>query len=201
MSLEDQLLDENTDIFSIAAYLDGLSHEERMDEVMACNRKQQIAMYEKAAASEPITFDYFVPPSVGALKEVIHHGRNTLPAFKRFQKRFCRPVGSADRLFGYNEGSTRALIGPGYFVTVETAHNPEWLERGSVVVDYFQVPEEDVVEGWPKVVPNSRGLQMFVYNKTRDFMRKVSEHVSIGAAYKKEKALGAYFVLCREDPA
>ena len=199
MSLKELLLDDDATIASIAAHLDGLSHEDRMDEVMSCNRKQQIAMYEKAAASAPITFEHFVPASVGPLTEVIHHGRNTLPAFKRFQKRFCRPADSADRLFGYNEGSTRALIGPGYFVAIPTEGNADWKPRGAVVVDYFQVPDQDVVEGWPKVVPNSRGLQMFVYNKTRDFMRKVSEHVSIGAAFKKEKALGAYFVLCRED--
>ncbi len=30
--------------------------------------------------------------------------------------------------------------------------------------------------------PNSQGLQVFVYHRTRDFMRKVSEHVSIGRA-------------------
>jgi hypothetical protein len=39
---------------------------------------------------------------------------------------------------------------------------------------------------------------MFVYNNTRDFMRRVSQHVSIGTAYKGDKALGAWFVLCRE---
>ena len=31
-----------------------------------------------------------------------------------------------------------------------------------------------------------------------DVLRKVSEHVSIGAAYKGEHALDHYFVLCRE---
>ena len=49
------------------------------------------------------------------------------------------------------------------------------------------------------MVPNSKGLQFLVYHKTRDFMRRVSEHISIGAAYKKEKSLGQFFVLIRED--
>ena len=33
---------------------------------------------------------------------------------------------------------------------------------------------------------------------TRDFMRRVSAHVSIGKAYKDEKPMPAYFALCRE---
>ena len=89
-------------------------------------------------------------------------------------------------------------IGPGYFVAIPTEGHEGWPSRGAVVVDYFQVPDGPVVDGWPKVKPNSSGLQMFVYNKTRDFMRRVSSHVSIGAAYKVEKALDHYFVLCRQ---
>ena len=48
------------------------------------------------------------------------------------------------------------------------------------------------------MVPNTQGLQRFVYHRTRDFMRGVSAHVSIGAAYKVEKSLDHYFVLVRE---
>jgi hypothetical protein len=48
-------------------------------------------------------------------------------------------------------------------------------------------------------VPNSRGLQRFVYHRTRDFMRRVSRHVTIGAAYKGESPLDHYFVLVREQ--
>jgi hypothetical protein len=55
-----------------------------------------------------------------------------------------------------------------------------------------------VVEGWPKVVANNVGLQVLVYNGTRDFMRRVSDHVSIGAAYKGENPLDHYFTLVRE---
>ena len=56
---------------------------------------------------------------------------------------------------------------------------------------------------WPApaiIKPNSSGLQVLVYHKTRDYMRRVSSHVSIGAAYKGEsdKEMGAYFVLCRD---
>ena len=145
-----------------------------------------------------------MPSGRADLAEVIHHGRNTLPLptpFRLFQKRFCRPVGGEPgRLFGYNEGAARGFIGPGCFVAIPTeGREAAWVERGPVVIDYFQVPDGEVSAGWPKVVPNTRGLQFFIYNKTRDFMRKVSEHVSIGAAYKVEKSLGQFFILVRED--
>ncbi len=124
---------------------------------------------------------------------MIHDGRNTLPvapALRRFQKRFCRPGdGTAQRLFGYNEGPTRRFIGPGYFVAVP--------DGGGVVIDYFQVPDGPVVPGWPRVRPNSYGLQRFVFHQTRDLLRRVSRHVSIGAAYKRDRPLDHYFVLCR----
>ena len=57
-----------------------------------------------------------------------------------------------------------------------------------------------VPDGWPRVRPNSQGLQYFVYHRTRDFMRRVSKTVSIGAAYKVERPLDHYFLLSRRDP-
>ena len=56
-----------------------------------------------------------------------------------------------------------------------------------------------MASGWPRVRSNREGLQRLVYYGTRDFMRRVSQHVSIGAAYKGEKPLDHYFTLCRED--
>ena len=82
-------------------------------------------------------------------------------------------------------------------MAVPTRDEPAWALRGGVVIDYFQVPDGPVADGWPDVVPNTRGLQRFVYNGTRDFMRRVSSHVSVGAAYKGEKSLDHYFILCR----
>lgn len=198
MKLQDMIAAPQTTVAEIGAWLDGLSHEERMTAVLALGKAEQQRLFERADPAA-ITLEHFVPPGVSPLTEVIHHGRNTLPVFKLFQKRLCRPATGSGRLFGYNEGSTRGLIGPGFFVAVPTRGNAAWEQRGAVVVDYFQVPDAAVVEGWPKVVPNNRGLQVFVYNKTRDFMRRVSAHVSIGAAYREEKPMGAYFVLCRED--
>lgn len=204
LSLKTMLDDATTSIDAIGAWLDDLDHDTRKAAAFSLDRSGQRALYERAARSPAIALDHFVPGTVPDRTEVIHHGRNTLPlpsSQKLFEKRFCRP-GAGDEtlgMYGYNEAPTRGLIGPGYFVAIETAGKPEWEVRGAVVVDYFQVPQGPVVEGWPEVVPNSRGIQFFIYHQTRDYMRKVSEHVSIGAAYKKEKALGHFFVLVRED--
>ena len=75
---------------------------------------------------------------------------------------------------------------------------PAWAERGGVVVDYFQVPDAAVAPGWPTVVDNSRGLQRFVFRGMRDYLRKVSTHASIGAAFQGEKNFNSWFVLCRD---
>lgn len=198
MSLAALIEAPETRIDAIARYLDSLDASTRWREVSGLSRAQQRMLYEKAAESPPIELDHFVAGADNG-REVIHEGLNTLPLprpLKRFQKRFCRAAG-ADELYGYNEGPTRRAVGPGYFVAVPTDGRPHWEARGAVVIDYFQVPDGRVADGWPEVIPNSRGPQRFVYHQTRDFMRRVSQHVSIGAAYKKERPLDHYFVLCR----
>ena len=138
-------------------------------------------------------------PAHAPAESVRHQGTNTLPLPRRlrqFEKRFVQSP-DAEKLFGYNEWALRRLIGPGYFVARSTVDSPGWRERGGVIVDYFEVPDGEVPPGWPEVVPNSKGLQRFVYRGTRDFMRRVSHDVSIGAAFRGEKALDHYFTLCR----
>jgi hypothetical protein len=183
----------------IGDYLDGLTAEARVAQMYTMRRKDQKALWDKAAPGRVITMDHFVPAGTPPRTEVIHDGINTLPVFRKFQKRFCRCAEGDTTTAGYNEGATRWILGPGYFVNRATAGNPGWEERGDLVVDYFQVPEAPVVPTWPKVKPNSQGLQRLVYYQTRDFMRRVSHHVSIGTAYKVEKPLNAWFMLCRRD--
>ncbi len=194
------LLDAKADLAAICAHLDGISHEARLAETRALGRAAQRKLWNLAPTTG-IDLTHFVPESTGARTAVRHFGRNTLPVpgpFRLFEKRFCRPENSAARLFGYNEGITRGVIGPGFFVAKPTAGNKLWEERGAIVVDYFEVPDTAVVEGWPRVIPNSQGLQRLVYFHTRDFMRRVSKHVSIGSAHKEEKPLDHYFTLVRE---
>ncbi|MFO0761179.1 MAG: hypothetical protein U0359_32170 [Byssovorax sp.] len=201
MTLRTLIHDDKASLAYIASYLDGLSAEQRLAETRTLSRADQRALYRRAASAAPLTLDDFVPTGRAPLAQVIHDGRNTLPLpgpLRLFQKRFCRPERGEGRLFGYNQSPFLSTIGPGFFVAVPTAGRPAWEERGAVVIDYFQVPDGAVSAGWPKVVANTRGLQRFVYHRTRDFMRRVSAHVTIGAAFREEDALDHYFVLCRE---
>jgi len=191
-----------TRIEEIAAWLDERTHAERVDAARSLHRTQQRTLYTRASLAQAVTLEHFVGADRPDRTEVRHHGKNTLPApiaFRTFEKRFCRPTDGSPRLFGYNEGASVKWFGPGYFVAKYTAGNPVWASRGDVVVDYFEVPDGPVAETWPPVIPNSQGLQRFVFAGTRDFMRRVSKHVSIGAAYKGERSLDHYFVLVRED--
>lgn len=194
-----KMIQNKAEISKIADFLDSLSHEKRLEETRTLSRKNQEWLYQQSKESEPLQLSDFVPteePNV----EVIHYGRNTLPlpnSLKLFEKRFCRPQNREEALYGYNEGMTRPLIGPGYFVAKPCPE--EWEQLGSIVIDYFEVPDEPVVDGWPKVKHNNQGLQILVYHQTRDFMRRVSSNVTIGAAYKKDKPLGHYFILCRNE--
>ena len=201
MTLHGLICDATTSIATIGAHLDALAADTRCVEVRWLDRDAQRRLYDKAAASTAIDLEHFVGRA-GSGEEVIHDGLNTLPLptpLRRFQKRFCRPVDGSERLFGYNEGPTRRLVGPGFFVAVPTRGHPMWALRGAVVIDYFQVPEGPVAPGWPEIVANDHGLSRFVYHETRDFMRRVSSHVAIGAAYRRERSLDHHFVLCRRE--
>lgn len=190
MLLAELIADPQAGISDIASLLDGLNADARRAQVCRLDRNQQRALFGKAEGVE-VGLAHFVG-GAPARTEVVHDGLNTLsvPArLRRFSKRFSRPESGESRLFGYNEGPTRRVIGPGYFVAVP--------DGAGVVVDYFQVPDGPVPPGWPPVVPNSKGLQRFVYHETRDVMRGVSAHVSIGAAHRSDKPMDHYFVLCR----
>jgi hypothetical protein len=182
----------------IARALEALSPEDRLAALRTLGRNEQRTLYGKAALSRPLGLSDFVPATRLPLDAVRHAGRNTLPLpgpLRLFEKRFCRPEDGSERLFGYNESPFVGTVGPGFFVAVSTLGNAEWEKRGGVVVDYFQTPDGKVAPSFPPVVPASKGLSRFVYHQTRDFMRRVSDGVSIGAAYKVEKKLDHYFVL------
>lgn len=200
-TLKERLDDPNITLEAVQEHLNSLDFETRLAQCMKLGKKQQKRLFE-IAATPPCTLDDLVGPDVPPATEVIFEGKNTLPIFTRFQKRFCRPKDGSAVLYGYNEGFTRKLIGPGYFVAHMTdvpPSEPHWPARAASVVNYFMVPpsNDDVVPGWPKVVPNSRGLQMFVYKGTRDFMRKITDDVSIGEAYKGDNSINNFFVLVR----
>jgi len=201
MELTRALSDETLCIDAVSEALDAASAEQRRETVLALGRTVQRRLYRLARDAPPLALEDFVPSDRAACESVRHFGRNTLPlpgSLRFFEKRFSRPDDGPPRLFGYNETPVVGLIGPGYFVALATAGETAWASRGAVVVDYFRVPDSAVPDGWPPVVPNSHGLQRLVYYHTRDFMRRLSRHVTIGAAYKVERPLDHYFLLVRE---
>jgi len=176
-------------------HLNGLSAAERVEQSRALSPKLQRALWVACEGRAP-TLEQIVPAGSAAGEQVIHFGRNTLPAFKIFEKRFCVPTepssGGVKLLWGYNEGVTRGLVGPGYF----TCRIADEGAPGAVVIDYEQLPSA-APEGWPELRANERGLSRFVYAYMQDYLRRVSDHVTIGRAYRHGKESPNYFTLCR----
>ena len=75
----------------IAVFLDGISHAERVEACRSLGRSEQRRLYEAVDGFRPLELADLVPPEVGDLEPVRHFGKNTLPAFTHFEKRFCRP--------------------------------------------------------------------------------------------------------------
>lgn len=186
------MLSSAPDLPAIGSALDAMSEEARVRAVLALGRRELSTLFEAAADSAPLTLADIVPADVPPLTEVIHEGKNSLPLFTRFQKRFCRPPGeNPTELWGYNEQAMRAFTGPGYLVL-------HFTPKGELVVDYGMLPP-DKLPSWPKIIPNSARLSRFIYNGTVDVLRRVSHHVTIGRAYRADKPMDAWFALARRD--
>ena len=92
---------------------------------------------------------------------------------------------------GANFQSTSWLTGPGYFVARPNSRGDQ------IVIDYSELPEQ-APANWPAIRDNEHGISRLVFAGMTDTLRRVSQHVSIGAAAKRGKGIDAYFVLCRE---
>ena len=78
------------------------------------------------------------------------------------------------------------------------------MHRYWLVYEYFKyrrnVPEKPPEPAdWPKVRSNAGGLSYFVFRDLNDTLRRVSEHVTIGEAWRNGKNLHQYFILVRRD--
>lgn len=179
----------------IAGLLDGLASADRIRAVRGLGRFEQRRLYEAAKGFAALRLVDLVPPATPDLVAVRHYGRNTLPVFTHFEKRFARPSGeeaaAPRRVIGFNFQTMSPLTGPGYFVAREDAACAE------VLIDYREVPTQ-APAGWPPIRTNDRGLGRLVYGNMVDTLRRVSEHVTIGSAARGGKDLGSWFVLCRE---
>jgi hypothetical protein len=181
---------------AIARFLDGLAHDARVAAIRAVGRAEQRRLYAAVEGFLPLALEDLVPPDRADLQTVRHFGRNTLPAFRLFEKRFSRPPGEdrakPQRLLGFNFQPFAWLTGPGYFV----AHpGPRHRE---VSVDYREIPSGEVPRDWPRVAGNEGIPARFVYGFMVDTLRRVSEHVTIGSAARHGKDFGSWFLLCRE---
>jgi len=179
----------------LAALLDGLSHDARVAWVRSVGRADQRRLWEAAAGFLPLPLADLVPPGRRDDETVRHFGKNTLPAFTHFEKRFCRPAGqdprSPSRLHGFNFQAMAWLTGPGYYVAYADPARPE------VLIDYRELPPAPP-PGWPPLRRNETGAARFVYGFMVDRLRRVSEHVTIGSAARNGKDLGSWFLLTRE---
>ena len=140
---------------SVRVLLDGMTHPQRVEAVRSLDRGEQRRLYASADGFLPVRLVDLVPSEVLDMTPVRHYGKNTLPAFRVFEKRFCRPEGQdpqgPDRLYGWNFQTFSPLTGPGYFVARDSTERPE------VLVDYHEVPPV-VPEGWPSVRGNDHGV-------------------------------------------
>jgi hypothetical protein len=188
-------LEPTIDLARLAKVLDEIGHEGRVHTVRSWSKKRQAEIFEAAKGFRPLDLDFLVPASVGPLVEVIHEGRNTLPMFTDFQKRFVKLEGEDFPLGGYNHQSMAALTGPGYFGVTEG----EGEHEGELVFDYRRVPRSKP-PSWPAIRSNDGGIAGLVNGGMIDYLRGISNHVSIGVAYKDGKHRNQWFTLVRKDP-
>ena len=182
-----RLLQNGAGAREIETHLDALSAGARLEEVLAVTGRGVKRLYEAVQGSATPSLEELIPErETGVL---IYEGRNSLPTFSRFQKRFTRMKGV---VVGYNHQTWSFVTGPGYFVV----HAPSGSgEHGKELdFDYTAAPPGEP-SGWPAYRPNERGLSRFVYGGMHDYVRRVARGVIVGKAYRHGVEQDAYFSL------
>lgn len=193
MSLATLLDARDVNATALATHLDALSETQRVAETIVLNGRQQAKLFDVVQGARRFTLDDLAPSTNAPLSGVTHEGRNSMLAFTRFAKVFAVPDDAslaATERWGFNRtsGFVTTAVGPGYFVTVQ--------QGDEVLVDYTRLPPKPLT-GAPAILDNASRLSFFVYNRTKDVVRGVSKHVSIGRASRDGKQLDNWFVLCR----
>lgn len=187
MTLAELLRSPGINAALVAAFLDGLDRAGRVAAVQSLPGSALKLLWNACADAAPLTMDEFVPPSLPEGEMLTYAGKNNLPAFSLFEKRFTRQGGA---VIGYNHSAPSPLIGPGYF-TVSPSDRPREL-----LFDYDRVPAA-APAGWPAVKRNDRGLSWVVFRHLHDFCRRAGEGVVIGEGTRRGKPMNAFFVLAR----
>ncbi len=168
-----------TRIDDVAAQLDAATHEERVAWVRSLGRSEQYDLFAKCAGRR-----VGVETLVGApLRVVRHHGKNGLPLFSWFEKRFVRfedgSVGGYNHNdFGWLAPIASVVTGPGHYVAYDAPDG-----TGEVWIDYRRIPAAQHPE-FPPLRSNESGLPALVFGDMVDVLRRVSAHVTIGDAFK-----------------
>ena len=185
-----QLVQQRASGSDIARFLNALSPDERLQQVLSITGRRVKYLYDAAKGAETLRLDEFVPEDEKGT--VIFEGRNSLPMFSRFQKRFARLGGE---VVGYNHQPVAvvgSVIGPGYFVV----RSPDGQgEHGDELYFDYTVAPPGQPSGWPAYKPNEKGLSKPVYAHMIDYCRRVASGVLVGKAYKHGAEMGAYFTL------
>lgn len=177
----------------LAQHLDALTPEARLAQTLALGASAQARLFDLVEGARRFTLDELAPQTATPLTGVRHEGRNSMLLFTRFAKIFAvpdEPTKAATERWGFNATSAlvTTTVGPGYFVTIQ--------QGDEVLVDYTRLPPKPLL-GAPAILPNEARLSRFVYNQTKDVVRGVSHHVSIGRAWRGTRRLDNWFVLCR----
>lgn len=171
----------------LAAHLDVLDTEVRVEQCRALGKRHQRRLWEVCAEAPAFTLEDLIPSTeTGTVRWA---GKNSLALFTNFEKRFARHEGV---VVGYNFNPGIAwFTGPGYFTTVQA----EGERAREILFDYTRVPSTAPHGDWPPVKANTSGTGRLVYGNMHDFCRRVSSTTIIGAATRLGKPIDAYFVL------
>lgn len=177
---------------AIADFLNGLSPEARVEEALSLGGSEVGRLYAAVEGGRELLVTDFVPAHAERGATIIFEGRNSLPLFSRFQKRFARlPEG---QIVGYNHQTMSFATGPGFFVVRPASDDAD--VPNELYFDYTSEPES-APEGWPRYKPNDVGLANLVYKNMKDYMREVARGVVVGEAYKLGESQKQFFLLAR----
>jgi hypothetical protein len=180
------------DLASLASRLERGSEADRVAFVRSLTKSDMGRLWVMCEG-RGVTVDDFVPAGTRLGREVVHAGKNSLPAFNLFEKRFTPADGNPTEVYGYNHTWFAPAIGPGYFVG---RFDPT---EGAFGLDYYRTPPAGapLPASWPKIRANTIGPQMLIFANMIDYMRKVCDGVTIGRAWRKGQRTDNYFVLAR----
>lgn len=175
---------------AMVAQLDGMSLDAQIAASKQLSKAAQRRLFISAKQRAlPLVVEDIVPANYPAMKHVICHGYNSLPAFRNFEKQLYRA--SDGVVYGRNHQTMAVVTGPGYF-------RVDNQSGGGLAFDYKQLPKERPTL-WPDIVDNRKGLSSLVYGGLLDTVYRVSKRVLIGDACKDGKPLDSYFVLVVAD--